>query len=119
MTVSGARVVTVGYFSARERNHVALMDAADTELTALGARIVGRIVQRRGVSAGGAGKMALPHSSRTLLSSGKVRELAEACEATGADLVVFVAALTEHQQRVLAEVLGRPAVCLPTVLTAV
>ncbi|WP_314615254.1 HflX-like GTP-binding protein [Streptomyces stackebrandtii] len=119
MTVSGARVVTVGYFSAKEKDHVVLMDAADTELTARGARIVGRIVQRRGVSAGGAGKMALPYSSRTLLSSGKVRELAEACEATGADLVVFVAALTEHQQRVLAEVLGRPAVCLSAVLTAV
>ncbi|MFE1552951.1 hypothetical protein [Streptomyces sp. NPDC058718] len=119
VAVSGARVVTVGYFSAKEKNPVALMDAADTELTARGARIVGRIVQRRGVSAGGVGKMALPYSSRTLLSRGKVRELAEACEATDADLVVFVAALTEHQQRVLTGVLGRPAVCLSAVLTAV
>ncbi|WP_037643758.1 hypothetical protein [Streptomyces exfoliatus] len=119
MTVSGARVVTVGYFSAKEKHHVALMDAADTELMARGARIVGRIVQRRGVSAGGVGKMALPYSSRTLLSSGKVRELTEVREATDADLVVFVAALTKHQQRVLTEVLGRPAVSLSAVLTAV
>ncbi|MGW3666495.1 HflX-like GTP-binding protein [Streptomyces sp. NPDC005141] len=102
----------VGYFSAKERNFVDIMDAAAAELTARGARIVGRTVQRRGVSGGGVKKMALPYSSRTLLSSGKVREVAAACAGTDADAVVFVASLTERQRRVLTEILGRPAVSL-------
>lgn len=112
VAVAGARVVVVGYFSAKEKKHVALMDAADAELTACGARVVGRIVQRRGVSSGGVRKMPLPYSSRTLLSSGKIREVAETCEESDADVVVFVAALTEHQQRVLTGLLGRPVMRL-------
>ncbi|MET9406166.1 hypothetical protein ABZX90_10390 [Streptomyces sp. NPDC002935] len=110
--VAGANVMIVGYFSAKEKSYVALMDAAASELTARGARIVGRTVQRRGVSDGGVKKMALPYSSRTLLSSGKVREVAAACEGADADVVVFVASLTEHQQRVLTGILGRPTVSL-------
>ncbi|MFD3664510.1 hypothetical protein ACFWVF_28605 [Streptomyces sp. NPDC058659] len=112
VAVAGARVVIVGYFSAKVKNHVALMDAADAELTARGARVVGRIEQRRGVSSGGVRKMTLPYSSRTLLSSGKIREVAEACAEADADVVVFVATLTDHQRRVLTATLGRPAVSL-------
>lgn len=112
MRVAGAKVMVVGYFSAKEKNFVALMDSAVAELTSHGARVVGRIVQRRGVSDGGVKKMALPYSSRTLLSYGKVREVAAACEGAAADVVVFVAALTERQQRVLTKTLGRPAVSL-------
>jgi hypothetical protein len=94
------------------------MDAAALRLTARGARVVGRIVQRRGVSDGGARKMALPYSSRTLLSSGKVREVAESCERADADLVVFVASLTERQQHVLTGMLGRPVMGLSDVPAA-
>ncbi|MET9901051.1 hypothetical protein [Streptomyces sp. NPDC006446] len=115
MEVAGADVLLVGYFSAKERNFVDIMDAAAAELTALGARIVGRTLQRRGVSGGGVRKMALPYSSRTLLSSGKVREVAAARAVTDADAVVFVAPLTEHQRRVLTEMFGRPAVSLSEV----
>ncbi len=84
----------------------------------LGARVVGRIVQRRGVSDGGAKKMALPYSSRTLPSYGKVREVAAACEHTDADAVVFLKPLTERQRRVLTEMLGRPAVSLSETFAA-
>ncbi|MET9536493.1 hypothetical protein ABZY16_03135 [Streptomyces sp. NPDC006553] len=89
-SVDGTRVVLVGYFSVKEKNVGALMDSAATELTARGARIAGRFVQRRGVSDGGAAKTALPFSSRTLLRSGKLREVAVACEAFRADAAVFV-----------------------------
>lgn len=112
MTLTGADVLVVGYFSAKEKDFAALMDAAAAELTARGARVVGRIVQRRGVSAGGARKMTLPYSSRTLLSAGKVREVAEARERAGADAVVFVAPLTAHQREVLAELFACPVVGL-------
>ncbi|MFI6493940.1 hypothetical protein [Streptomyces sp. NPDC050564] len=48
----------VGDFSAKEKDAIELMDAAAAQLTASGARVVGRIVQRRGVSDGGVKKMA-------------------------------------------------------------
>ncbi|MFJ7967647.1 hypothetical protein [Streptomyces sp. NPDC096324] len=110
--MTGADVVLVGYFSAREKDFGALMDAAAEELTARGARIVGRITQRRGVSDGGARKMTLPYSSRTLLSSGKVLEVAVHCEETEADLVVFATDLTHRQQYILTGIFDRPTVSL-------
>ena len=112
MAVEGADVVIVGYFSGRQKDFAALMDGAAQELTARGARVVGRIVQRRGVSDGGAKKMALPYSSRTLLTYGKVRETALLIERTNADAAVFVAPLTQRQRRVLTGLFGCPAVSL-------
>ncbi|MFF5921021.1 hypothetical protein ACFY8C_22160 [Streptomyces flavochromogenes] len=111
-SVDGARVVLVGYFSAKEKDFGALMDSAAAELAARGARIVGRFVQRRGVSDGGVAKMSLPFSSRTLLRSGKVREVAAACEEARADAAVFVAPLTELQRRTLTGLLGCAALSL-------
>ncbi|WP_377273460.1 hypothetical protein [Peterkaempfera sp. SMS 1(5)a] len=118
LTVVGADVVLVGYFSAKQKDFASLMASAARELVARGARVVGQIVQRRGVSDGGVQKMSLPYSSRTLLSHGKVRELAQACDQANADAVIFVTSLTERQQRTLTAMLGRPAVSLPDILTA-
>lgn len=121
MTVAGADVVLVGYFSAKQKDFAALMDSAAAEMTARGARVVGRIIQRRGVSGGGVKKMALPYSSRTLLSQGKAREVAEACARTDADAAVFLTpltSLTEHQGQVLARLFGCPVVGLGEVLGA-
>ncbi|MEU9397487.1 hypothetical protein AB0D86_46865 [Streptomyces sp. NPDC048324] len=117
-TAAGADVVLVGYFSAKQKDFETLMASAAAELTARGARVGVQIVQRRGVSDGGVQKMGLPYSSRTLLSYGKVREVAEACDQASVDAVVFVASLTERQQRVLTAMLGRPAVSLSDFLTA-
>lgn len=108
----------VGLFSAGQKDFDARMDAAAEDLTARGARVVGRIVQRRGVSDGGARKMTLPFSSRTLLGSGKVREAAAECERTGADAAVFLSPLTERQRQVLTGILGCLAVSLSDPLTA-
>ncbi|MCX5097117.1 hypothetical protein OOK36_52260 [Streptomyces sp. NBC_00365] len=117
-TVAGADVVVVGYFSAKEKDFVTLMASAAAELAARGARVVGQIVQRRGVSDGGVQKMGLPYSSRTLLSYGKVREVAQACEQANADAVIFVASLTERQRHALTALLGCPAVSLSHILAA-
>ncbi|GAB2808414.1 hypothetical protein GCM10027200_05220 [Lentzea nigeriaca] len=108
-------MVLVGYFSAKEKKLAELMASAADELAARGAHVVRQIVQRRGVSHGGVRKMSLPFSSRTLLSYGKVREVAEACEQADADAVIFVASLTERQRRTLTIMLGRPAVGLPDI----
>ncbi|WP_329183125.1 hypothetical protein [Actinacidiphila glaucinigra] len=117
-TPDGADVVLVGYFSAKEKDFEGRMTSAATALVARGARVVAQFVQRRGVSDGGVRKMSLPYSSRTLLSYGKVREVAQACDQADADAVVFVAALTGRQQRALAGMLGCPAVSLSDVLAA-
>lgn len=116
LTIDGADVVIVGYFSGKQKDFGALMDMAAQELGARGARVVGRIVQRRGVSDGGAEKMALPYSSRTLLTYGKVREAVSLCERTDADAAVFVGCLTQRQRRVLTGMLGCPAVSLADAL---
>ncbi len=106
----------VGYFSGKQKDFGALMDTAAQELGTRGARVVGRIVQRRGVSDGGAEKMALPYSSRTLLTYGKVREAAVLCERTNADAAVFVGCLTQRQRHALTGMLGCSAVSLADAL---
>ncbi|MFF9340777.1 hypothetical protein ACF1CG_13695 [Streptomyces sp. NPDC014773] len=111
-------MVLVGHFSAKQKDFETLMTSAATELAARGARVVVQIVQRRGVSDGGAQRMGLPHSSRTLLSRGKVHEVAQACEQAEAAAVIFATALTERQRRALTEMLGRPAVSLADILAA-
>ncbi|MER8038473.1 hypothetical protein [Streptomyces hydrogenans] len=118
LTAEGADVVLVGYFSAKQKDFETLMASAARKLAARGARVVVQIVQRRGVSAGGVQKMGLPYSSRTLLSYGKVREVAQACDQANADAAIFVSSLTERQQRTLTGMLDRPAVSLSSVLTA-
>ncbi|MCF1596875.1 hypothetical protein [Streptomyces muensis] len=118
LPAEGADVVLVGYFSAKQKDFETLMASATTELAAHGARVVAQIVQRRGVSDGGVQKMGLPYSSRTLLTYGKVREVAQACDQANADAVIFVASLTERQQRTLTGMLGRPAVSLSDILAA-
>ncbi|MEU2074971.1 hypothetical protein [Streptomyces sp. NPDC013489] len=114
----GADVVLVGYFSAKQKDFEAVMAAAATTLAAHGAQVVAQIVQRRGVSDGGAGKMGLPYSSRTLLTYRKVREVALRSEETDAAAVVFTTPLTERQRRTLTAMLGRPATSISDVLTA-
>jgi 50S ribosomal subunit-associated GTPase HflX len=111
-------VVLVGYFSAKVKDFATQMESAEEKLTARGANVVQQIVQRRGVSHGGVKKMSQPFSSRTLLSYGKAREVAQACEQADADAVVFVASLTERQRRTLTALLGRPAVSCSEILAA-
>ncbi|MFD8754432.1 hypothetical protein ACFV0O_26105 [Kitasatospora sp. NPDC059577] len=118
LTAAGADVVLVGYFSAKQKDFEMLMASAAAELGARGARVVVQIVQRRGVSDGGVQKMSLPYSSRTLLSYGKVREVAQACDQANADAVIFVATLTRRQQRTLTDMLGRPTASLTDILAA-
>jgi 50S ribosomal subunit-associated GTPase HflX len=95
------RVALVGLFPAKDKEFDTKLDLLATSVEAHGGRVVSRHVQRRGVSHGGAGKMTTPFSRRTLLSSGKAREVADACRASGVDVAVFANPLTEHQRAVL------------------
>lgn len=99
--LAGADVALVGLFSAKDKEFGSKLDLLATLVEAHGGRVVSRHVQRRGVSHGGADKMTTLFSRRTLLSSGKAREVADACRASEVGVVVFANPLTEHQRAVL------------------
>ncbi|WP_246080758.1 hypothetical protein [Nonomuraea mesophila] len=114
--VADSDVLIAGLFSAKRKNHSDLMDDLAEEISNLGGRVVRRFVQRRGISGGkkgqapgGRANMDQPYSARTLMSTGKVREIAEACTETQATAVVFFNDLTDRQRTVLTEILGCPA----------
>lgn len=96
----------VGLFSAKDKEFGSTLDLLASSVAAHGGRVVGRHVQRRGVSHGGAAKMTEPFSRRTLLSPGKAREVARACRAAGVGVAIFVNLLTDQQRAVLGEMFG-------------
>ncbi|MFC0550497.1 hypothetical protein ACFFHJ_06335 [Planotetraspora thailandica] len=104
--LAGTDVALVGLFSAKDKEFGAKLDVLAASVEAHGGRVVSRHVQRRGVSHGGAAKMAVPFSRRTLLSPGKAREIAQACRAAEVGVAVFVNPLTEHQRAVLGDMFG-------------
>jgi hypothetical protein len=110
--ISGADVVLVGFFSARQKDYATQMDDAAGRVASLGGRVVARLVQRRGVSDGGVAVMSRPLSRKTVVSEGKAREVAAACDAHGAAAVVFLNPLSLRQEQTLAELFGRPVVSI-------
>ncbi|MFD8251852.1 HflX-like GTP-binding protein [Streptomyces werraensis] len=116
LPATGADVVLVGFFSAKQKDFETVMVEAAARLAAHGARVVARIVQRRGVSSGGVRRMDLPYSSRTLLSHGKAREVAHVADRADAEAVVFANPLTQHQRRALTTMFGRPTVGVTDIL---
>ncbi|MGC4848388.1 hypothetical protein ACLQ3F_14210 [Micromonospora sp. DT15] len=106
--LAGAEVALVGLFSAKDKEFESTLDLLASLVEAHGGRVVGRHVQRRGVSAGGADKMGDPFSRRTLLSPGRASEVAEACRQQGVGVVVFANPLTDHQRTVLTDMFGCP-----------
>ncbi|MEU4712470.1 hypothetical protein AB0F73_02195 [Micromonospora purpureochromogenes] len=104
--LAGTDVALVGLFSAKDKKFGAKLDLLAASAEAHGGRVVSRHVQRRGVSHGGAAKMAVPFSRRTLLSPGKAREIAQACRAAEVAVALFVNPLTEHQRAVLGDMFG-------------
>ncbi|WP_319943778.1 HflX-like GTP-binding protein [Nocardia aurantia] len=104
-----------GLFSAKRTDRSTVIADIEAEVCRLGGRVVASFVQRRGVSGGkkgsapgGVAAMSEPYSSRTLMSAGKVHEIAEACARTNAAAVVFSNELTDRQRTVLTRICGRP-----------
>lgn len=111
--IAKANVVIAGLFSAKRKDHADLMDGLEAEVTNLGGLVSARVVQRRGISGnkkghapGGKENMDKPYSARTLMSTGKVREIAEACTQARAEAVIFYNELTDRQRTVLAGIFG-------------
>ncbi len=87
------RVIVVGLFSAKDADAPAVMDAIAAQLARDGHVVVGRVVQRRGVSRapgpGGARRMGAAMDPATYIGRGKADELARLRAETGAELVVM------------------------------
>lgn len=112
MRLSRKRLIVAGLFSARLEDPTGALDELARRLTDAGAEVVGRVLQRRGVSRdtrpGGAKRMDRPLSSRTVLGAGKAKELAALCAETGADSVVFHNELSDRQREELTKLCGVP-----------
>ncbi|GAA0966637.1 hypothetical protein [Actinocorallia libanotica] len=113
--IEGRDVLIAGLFSAKQKEHLECMGALAAEVAVLGGRVAGCFVQRRGISGGkkgnapgGKGNMSRPYSSRTLMSTGKIREIVQERTSADAVAVVFFNPLTDRQRKVLAELLGCP-----------
>jgi hypothetical protein len=108
--MSGRRIIIVGLFSARDDGHEATMDALAGALAHDGNVVVGRVVQRRGVSRaggpGGARGMDAPMDAATYLGRGKATEVAQLRRSTNADLVVVRGAPSATQLARLREIIG-------------
>jgi 50S ribosomal subunit-associated GTPase HflX len=106
--LAGTDILIAGLFSARQKDYEAVLEATAALATARGARVVGRIVQRRGVSDGGVAVMGRPFSRQALFGAGKVREIAQRCQDDRIGAVVLVNAITDHQRLILEERFGCP-----------
>lgn len=110
--ISGADVVLAGFFSAKQKDYAEQMDDAAGRIGRLGGRVVARLAQRRGVSDGGVAAMSRPYSRKTIVSGGKAREIAMACDQYAATAVVFLNPLSPQQQHAMSELFGRPVASL-------
>jgi 50S ribosomal subunit-associated GTPase HflX len=110
MRLSGRKVVLAGLLSAKVKAPGSITEPVRAELEAAGATIVAEVIQRRGVSRdsrpGGARRMSTPLSPTTVIGEGKAHELAQVCSTLGADLVVFLNPLTQHQRDALHSITG-------------
>ena len=110
--LGGADVALIGLFSAKDKQYEARLDELAAMVEARGGRVVARLVQRRGASdrwkqhPGGSLRMSQPFSRRTLLTHGKVREIAQTCREAEIYAAVFANTLTNRQRSVLAKTLG-------------
>ncbi len=108
----GTRVVLAAVVPAHGDENAPLLASVVAQIEQMGGQIVGRVIQRHGVSRGknpggaSAMKRAAPLNLRTVLGTGKADELAELVRETRAELVVFCNPLTPTQRRALEELIG-------------
>jgi len=107
--VKGKKCIIAGLFSAKEENIENFFSEAVKIILENGGEVVGRVIQRRGVSRankpGGSKSMDSPMSAATFMGRGKADELKDLVNAEGAELVVFLNKLSGTQKRNLSELI--------------
>ncbi|WP_040478520.1 hypothetical protein [Longispora albida] len=108
-------MLIAGLFSAKVKEPWLALDDLAALVESMGGTVAGRFLQRRGISGGrrgdapgGRANLDQPYSSRTLMSHGKIREIAAAQAHTQAVAVVFCNDVTDRQRRALEQLIGCP-----------
>ncbi len=99
ITLKGKRVIIAGLFSVKEADPESLLYTLSSHVEAMGATVIGTVIQRRGVSRGGVHRLESPMSAVTLFGRGKAQELAAFSKKENADLILFWNELGERQVR--------------------
>jgi hypothetical protein len=111
-SLGGSRVIVAALIPAKSNEDKLLLDALYKAVEDAGVVIVGKLIQRRGVSRsdkpGGVRQMKLcsPMDAATFIGKGKVEELAKMVRETKADRIIFYNELTGTQKRNLEEAAG-------------
>jgi 50S ribosomal subunit-associated GTPase HflX len=114
-SIEGERVVLVALLPARADLAIEL-EALAEQVRSAGGVVVGRVVQRRGVSRsarpGGVAdaRAAVPMNRTTYIGSGKALELQQLCAAQRPDLLVFYNRLDGTQRRTLERITNTPVI---------
>lgn len=110
--VSGRKIIIAALMSAKVNDPETVLAGHADKLVSKGGIVVGRVLQRRGVSKskrpGGARRLEAPLHAATYFGTGKVREIAGLRRATSADLVVVCASLSPSQLSNLEHSVGCP-----------
>jgi len=108
--LKGTRCVVAALVSTRDSSGSSRVDDLEARLSAAGAIVVARVVQRRGVSrtrsSGGFKDSPDVMSAATVLGPGKTDELVEAVKLHNAGLVVFLNPLKTSQSERLSSLVG-------------
>lgn len=104
------RIILAGLFSSKIVNPEEKFYELENYFQQMGAKITGKLIQRRGISRskkpGGAKKLDKPLSSTTYISKGKANELKTLCEQTNTQIVIFINKLSEAQKIRLSNLTG-------------
>lgn len=92
-------MIVAGLFSAKEAEPQSLLRILSDQVEIEGGKVIGTVLQRKGVSHGGARHMGTAISPATHLGTGKAKELAALSKKEGADLILFWNELSGTQTR--------------------
>ena len=111
-SLAGRKILLAALLSAKVKEPEAEMAAHAASIVSKGGIVVGSVLQRRGVSRskqpGRSRRMDRPMDPATYFGTGKVQEIAELRQATGAELVVICAKLSPSQFANLERIIDCP-----------
>lgn len=100
-TIENKKIIIAGLISYKTKESKSSFSELENHIKNKGGKIVGQLIQRRGVSRskspGGSKKLDQPLDSSTYISKGKVAELMELCHKTKSDIVIFINKLNDSQ----------------------
>jgi hypothetical protein len=105
LEIKSKSFIFAGLFSGKDKEYESKINLACAKIKSLGGILMGCIIQRRGVSRskkpGGSKRMGESLNAKYIFSTGKIRELIELVNSSGADMLIFYNSLNKTQRSVL------------------